>query len=330
MVRTVSLLLATTLVLGAGSAAAEVFFDVDFENGDTTASVGTARLELTDASIEAVANPAPDAVNGSALVGRFRVESSAEKVRAEISSQRMVTDGQTYRYRWSYYIPRESFTDVSLDWFSVSQWKTWPCEVCNETYDPAICDGCGGIFDDASIVDEQWQFRWRAEPDCHEYHAPVPFDRWVHFEMLVYWTMDSDGYVRLWEDGELVQSMDGIRTLFTSFESGTCDMYWALGLYSRWSGSKDYLELFIDDIQISDETDPPEVSGTGGASGSGGDTGGGDASGGEEGKTDPSGSENGDGCSCRTGGSGGSSSTGNWTWVGLLFLAAGALRRRAC
>jgi hypothetical protein len=71
--------------------------------------------------------------------------------------------------------------------------------------------------------------------------------------MLVYWTKEFDGYVRLWRDGILIESLDDIRTLFTSHEAGTCDMYWSLGIYSRWSGSKDYLELYIDEIEISDD-----------------------------------------------------------------------------
>jgi polysaccharide lyase-like protein len=255
MVRYISLITSVCILLAAVELHAEIFYLVDFEDGSTDASVGSSNHETIGGSISAVSNPDPDNTNNSSMVGRCSVPSSDSKVRAELSSQRLVTEGQTYRYRWSYYIPTGFFDGATINWFVNSQWKTWPCEVCNPDYDPAICGGCGGIFDEVRVVDEQWwEFRWRAEPDCHEHTESVIFGQWVRFEMLVKWTKDSSGYVRLWRDGVLIKSLDDIRTLFTSFENDRCDMYWSIGLYASWTGTSDSLELYIDDIEISDDT----------------------------------------------------------------------------
>ena len=251
--------LAGATLLATAPASADVFYKVDFENGDTEAVVGDSSPELIDGTVDAVANPDPDAANSSSMVGRFRVPLSGSTARAELSSQRLPTDGETYRYRWSYYIPNDFFDGADFNWFVNSQWKTYPCEVCNSTYDPDICGGCGGIFDEIRVPDEQsWEFRWRAEPDCNEHSETIALGQWVPFEMLVYWTTGFDGYVRLWRDHNLVKSLDNIRTLFTSFQSGTCDMYWSVGTYVRGTGSKSQVEMFIDDIEISDETGAPD------------------------------------------------------------------------
>lgn len=289
---------------------AEVFYQVDFENGTTGATVGRTSVETVGGTIDTIANPDPDAVNSSALVGRFQVPQSSNSVRAELSSQRLPTDGKTYRYRWSYYVPTEFFNDATLDWFVTSQWKTWPCEVCDPVYDPAICGDCAGIFNEIRVIDQQsWDFRWRAEPDCHDHEESVDFGNWVRFEMLVYWTTTSEGYVRLLRDGVLIRSLDNIRTLFTSFESGTCDLYWALGIYAAWSGNKENLELYVDDIEISDDTSlPPDAGPT-------------DGGGADGGLVDDGGA---DGCGCRSRGPADSSL--------LLFVVmiVVAWRRRHC
>jgi hypothetical protein len=254
MQRYLSSLVSVCILLTAISSSADVFYRVDFEDGNTNAQIGSSDHELMGGgTLIAVDNPDPDGTNSTAKVGRCRIPEGY--TRAELSSQRLPTEGKTYRYRWSYYIPSDLYSNADIDWLVNSQWKTWPCQVCDAEYDPAICGGCGGIFDEARIVDggQSWYFRWRAEPDCYEHHEDLITDRWVRFEMLVYWTKEFDGYVRLWRDGILIESLDNIRTLFTSHEAGTCDMYWSLGIYSSWSGSKEYLELYIDEIEISDD-----------------------------------------------------------------------------
>jgi hypothetical protein len=115
MQRRLSYLLIGFVLFTALPAEAEVFYKVDFEGGDTEAVVGTSTLELTDATIDAVANPDPDASNGSAMVGRFRVSLTGSMVRAELTSQRLPTENETYRYRWSYYMPQDSPDYASMD-----------------------------------------------------------------------------------------------------------------------------------------------------------------------------------------------------------------------
>ncbi len=247
-----SLILGTVLLfLSTATARGEVHYLVDFENGDTSPSVFTNRQEtMAGGEITAVANPAPDATNPSAWVGRCRVPQGY--VRAELSSDRLPFEGETLVYRWSYYLPADFFTDADVSWLVVSQLKTWPCEACNATYDPDICGGCAGIFDDLRIEDGAWSFWWRAEPDCMEQTEPLAFGRWVRFELEIYWTKEQTGWTRLWIDGQLAREQHDMRTLFVSHVSPDCDLYFAVGLYADWSGTKDYLELYIDDIEIED------------------------------------------------------------------------------
>ena len=253
-------LVAAALVLAVtGEAEAKTFFKVDFEDGTTNASVGKSRKELQSGAIDAVPNPHPDAVNSSTTVARVRSIKSSSKTRAEFASQRLPTNGETLRYRWSMYFPKGMLDNVTITWLSAAQWKSWPCEVCKPKYDPAICGGCGGIFNEIGVKQKKdWHFRWRAEPNCEDHNEPITYGSWVRFEMLIYWTKGTKGYVKLWRNGKLVKSYTNIRTLFTSFEDGTCDIYWAVGLYTKWSGSPATMDAYIDDIEISDDVTPPQ------------------------------------------------------------------------
>ena len=37
-------------------------------------------------------------------------------------------------------------------------------------------------------------------------------------------------------------------------------MYWAVGIYSKWGGTKDEVFLYIDDVEIVEVTGTPEMS----------------------------------------------------------------------
>ena len=130
-----------------------------------------------------------------------------------------------------------------------------------------ICGGCGGIFNDATVdAEKDLRFRWRAEPDCYEESVPVDVGRWVRHELLTHWAMDNTGYSYLWQDGVLIKSLEGIKTLFDSWEpmghdddgnelGWSCEMYWAVGLYSKWGGTKDEVFLYVDDVEIVEVTE---------------------------------------------------------------------------
>jgi MYXO-CTERM domain-containing protein len=330
----VAMLAAWAMAIGPAPAEAQVVYHVDFEDGTIDADVGSSRSELTDGGeITSAPNPDPDARNDSSMVGRMAIPASG-RTRAELASQRTPTEGQTYRYRWSYYVPEGFFEGVDFNWLAMSQWKTWPCEVCNEEYEPAICGGCGGIFNEIGVRDAQWNFRWRAEPDCEELRQDIAVGQWTRFEMWVYWTTDTDGYVRLFRDGERIEAFDGIRTLFTSFETGTCDMYWALGLYASWSGADERV-IYLDDIEIAEVTGPPPEDGgsptmDGGAAsdedaGSSPDDGGAadDEDAGEDTSDGGDGDGSGGGCGCSIAGA-----SDRGLWFALAFAGALMSRRR--
>jgi hypothetical protein len=95
-------------------------------------------------------------------------------------------------------------------------------------------------------------FRWRAEPDCYEHTVPLIQGEWFHFQQEIYWTNDNDGYFKLWMNGEMVREESGIKTLFDNFRTGDCNLYWSVGIYSSWSGSREEISLYIDNIEIWD------------------------------------------------------------------------------
>lgn len=107
-------LIATALALPVH---AEVLFHTDFEDGTINASVGTSRAETVAGSnsggtIEAVANPLSDSGNSSAFVGRCSIPQGYR--RAEFSGQRLPTQGQVRRYRWSYLLLDDFFDNRAI------------------------------------------------------------------------------------------------------------------------------------------------------------------------------------------------------------------------
>ncbi|MBD3319820.1 MAG: hypothetical protein GF350_01860, partial [Chitinivibrionales bacterium] len=198
-----------------------------------------------------VDNPHKDSINSSNKVARCRVPQNY--TRAELSSQRLPTNNKTYVYRWSYYLPEDFYDNADLSWSLISQWKSWPCGD-HDGYDTQICFSCG-IFNDLSAgtgSDRQFTFRWRAEPDCNEYAEEVRLGTWTEFVMEIKWTNNSTGYMKLWMNNERVKELDNIKTLFDDFQDPDCNIYWAVGIYTNWTGTKDFLDVYIDNIEIND------------------------------------------------------------------------------
>jgi len=75
--------------------------------------------------------------------------------------------------------------------------------------------------------------------------------QWVDFVQEIRWANDSSGYVKVWQNGQLVHERASMKTLFDGFipgsGSGQCNMYWAVGIYADSDAG---LELFTDDIEI--------------------------------------------------------------------------------
>ena len=238
-------------ILLIGLSHATVLYHVDFEDG----TYGAGRVETTGGAdpggrFSVKANPAPDVRNPSARSGYATM--APGYVRAEFSSPRFPTAGKTRVYQWSLYIPNDFFTGATFDDLLFTQWKTFPCSKSN--FGNQICYE-GGIFNDIhnSMSNGPDMFmRWRANPDCQTYQLNVVQGRWWNLQEEIKWSTGNDGYFKFWIDGTLVRSASNIQTLFSNFTAGSCDMYWAVGLYSRWTGTKDSVRSYIDNLSILD------------------------------------------------------------------------------
>jgi hypothetical protein len=187
----------------------------------------------------------------------------------------MPLNEKKYIYTWKQYFPRDFLEGVDVDWMSFSQWKTWPCgwydspstsdypsdspiNYSEIQYDQYICEG-GGIFNQLSYIplSQELSFDVRARPDCaYLKHQPIE-GQWNTYILEIYWTNSDEGYFKLFLNGQILAEAENIKTLY-DFHPGlegysTCDMYWALGVYSSWtSSSRSDLKVYFDDISIYD------------------------------------------------------------------------------
>ncbi|MFC1584093.1 heparin lyase I family protein [Fibrobacterota bacterium] len=242
----VFLLIAFTI----GLVQADLVYKCDFEDGSLRPEIGSANQETQGTTISNEENPLPTILNTSDRAGFCRVPPSGR--RAEFSTQRVTTNNRTYVYKWSYFIPEDFFTDAEIGWLLISQWKTWPCEIGGSN-GPDICYS-GGIFNEVDLHQEtrKISFRYRAQPDCRRVDVDCILGEWMDFQQEIYWTNNSDGYFKLWMNGHLIQEEQNIKTLFDNFDQGGCDIYWAIGAYTSWNGTKDFIGLYIDDMEIWD------------------------------------------------------------------------------
>lgn len=235
----------------------QLVYRVDFENGTVNASPGTAHIESTTTGpvrgrIEAVDNPSTDSLNPSPKAGLCQAPPGY--VRAELSSQRLPTHEKSYIYKWSYYLPSDFYADATVNWLLLSQFKTWPCG--RNLFPDQIC-GNGGIFNELEVTDDRelW-FRFRAEPDCKGDSIGLAMGRWISFVLEIKWTKTDSGYAILYADNKKVFEARDFKTLYDSLRTdGSCNIYWAVGLYADWSGTKAALPVYIDDIEIWDKAD---------------------------------------------------------------------------
>ncbi len=231
-------------------------FKATFESNSITADIGTEFAQTANGgTLTVVENPNPDDVNSSCYVLRSAVPTGAS-VRAEYSNSyadRYPTEGETHIYTWKRYYPEDFNDDATINWLLVGQWKTYPCEEYGDHGD-VIC-GSGGIFNEIDLNDgETEEFRFRADPDCNTVASNITTGGWVKYAMEIYWSNGSDGYYKLYKNGNLVTEVYNVKTLMDNFESGTCDIYFTLGMYSYWTSStKNALESYIDDFYAYDK-----------------------------------------------------------------------------
>lgn len=241
------------LALLIGSTAGQLIYQVDFEKGSCAAEIGTSRLETGTSdttkhgTILAVDNPAPSMANNSSKVGRCQTPSGY--VRAELSSQRLPVVGKTYIYKWSYYFPTDFFLNDSLKWLLITQFKTYPCG--QSLFPQQIC-GNGGIFNEISLTSSRnMVLHFRAQPDCYYDTTSLKTGQWISFVMEIKWTKSDSGYCVVFVDHQKTFEQHDFKTLYDSLsENGSCNMYWSVGMYASWFGTRDSLAFFIDNLEI--------------------------------------------------------------------------------
>jgi hypothetical protein len=257
------LVITGTVLFVTQLASAKLIYSVDFEDaqiGHSVAnneSVGQGRAETVAGGgyvpggvQTVVANPNKDQYNLSEKA--LLCQTPANYHRSEFSSPRFPTVEKTYVYQWSYFMPTDFYTNCNIEYIFMADWKTWPCSD-GDGWGNEICSG-GGIYNDIQLNGQKftWPFRWRAAPDCKEQNFTFELGKWYSFQEEIYWTNTQKGYQRLWMNGKIVREDTNFKTLLDRFNAGTCDIYWSLGFYGVWTGSKPLAGLYIDNLKIYD------------------------------------------------------------------------------
>lgn len=251
-------------------------FEATFESGDLTPDIGGSELvnENNGGVVSVVENPYPQGANPSSNVMMPTIPPGSS-VRAEYhNGTRLEMDEKSYIFTWKALFPTNYLAGADVSWLVYSQWKTWPCGEYDNPSDPPydtadyathICGG-GGIFNDIQMdADDLYSYgiRFRAEPDCNELLISNDQGVWHTFIEEIYWTNTSNGYYRVYKNGELLLSVDNVKTLFDEFPAdlGICDLYWGLGLYAAWADAgQSTISVYIDDMRIYDKDDGVDVS----------------------------------------------------------------------
>ncbi len=243
------------MIIGQYSSCLAQVFSVNFENG-TTAQNGTTDLEVANkGTITVVPNPEKETLNSSnnvarcLIAGDVCVPGPGENQRAEIASyyrERFQTLNTTHTYRWSYY---HRGTSANYTFAMLSQFKTYPCA---ESSSPTTICYEGGIFNNVTFINNdlnQTEFRFRAEPNCFKENVTSSSNTWTDLTLEIHWSKGTDGWYKMYKNGDLIRSMSNIRTLMSDFkEDNSCNIYWAVGLYTCVSSGS--LELFVDNMEV--------------------------------------------------------------------------------
>ncbi len=235
-------------------------FQATFESGMIIPDIGQQLVDTRNGGgVTVVENPDPSGRNTSSRVLKVRSPFGSTRSEYQTSPERRLdTVGKSYIYTWKVYYPSDFLDGVGVNWMLVSQWKTYPCEYGDDTYRPCICDIGYGIFNQITLTKStsSVSFDFRAEPDCHQTITSYDRGEWTTYILEMYWTTETDGYYRVFKNGTLLDEQYNQRTLFENFVEGTCDIYWALGMYSSLSdaGGNEAV-CYIDDMAVYDMDD---------------------------------------------------------------------------
>jgi hypothetical protein len=174
----------------------------------------------------------------------------------------LVTD-QHHILKWKLLLTDDTILnidEITWDWMSFNQIHTGAAKypnapVSNDPADESIAYG-GGIFNDLVKANEDdpaiYNFRYRAVPD----ERLVPFQlhtgQWMSFTYEIVWTQSTNGYWRIWKDGELLDYANNVKTLPDSYDPATDDfLHFKTGLYNKWNDPViDRLSLYFDDLEL--------------------------------------------------------------------------------
>lgn len=241
-----------------------IYYSNNFEDGNMSAEIGTSQIELlgTNSQCVVVNNPNPSGFNTSSKVFKSMAGvgeiATANRGRAELSSQRIPTMEKVHTYEFQVYFPADYFTGITYEFQYTSQFKTYPCEKASG-YN--ICPEGGGIFNDITFNPNQYNFRYRANPSCYTATPSLELGVWTDFRMEIYWTKTMNGWVKLYKNDVLVYTQSNINTLFSDWsETGSCDIYWAIGQYTRWNPNgtgRQHRVAYYDNISVKEGAGPP-------------------------------------------------------------------------
>jgi hypothetical protein len=138
-----------TIVCIAQLAQGKLIYSVDFESGQIGHALTNNEMceggRAVPGGVETiVANPLKDLNNSSNKA--LLCQTPPDYHRAEFSSPRLPTVEKIYVYQWSYFFPTDFYTNSSIWYIFMADWKTWPCSD-GDGWGAEICGG-GGIYND--------------------------------------------------------------------------------------------------------------------------------------------------------------------------------------
>ncbi len=148
-------------------------------------------------------------------------------------------DHPVLRYTAWYYVPRTYDIDR---WFHIMQWKSTMVGGCTNQCNATVAvnvrtkaNGAMALGIERGVDNGGGTWTQNA--------AEVPIGRWFEVEAKVWKGSDSDGRIRLWQDGTLLLDVQGINTARSD------DLQWAVIAYGQGI-SPEPVTVYADDARI--------------------------------------------------------------------------------
>ena len=184
----------------------------------------------------------------------------SEYVLTTATGEGLVTD-RHHIMKWKLLFTDDAILNIDIvwRWMSFNQIhqgaEKYPPPGQTGPEDDTIAEG-GGIFNDCvpapSDDPSLYRLRYRAIPDDASIPFHIDIGQWMSFTYEIVWTQSSNGYWRLWKDGELLSAADNVQTLPDSYVHPEDDfLQFKTGLYNKWNDPViDRLSLYLDDLEL--------------------------------------------------------------------------------